>query len=73
MNRSRVSPGFNHPCPITQHGSWAGSLHSCLPHTTQLCCQLGLLWGGKALQTLVQAALAFSLLPTMPKFNISVL
>lgn len=66
MDRSRVSPGFNHPYPITQHGSGAESLHSCLPHTTQLCGQLGLLWGGKERQTLVQAALgalACSLLP----------
>lgn len=41
MDPSRVSPGFIHLCPITQHGLGAGSLHSCLPHTTQLCCQLG--------------------------------
>lgn len=56
-----VYPGFVHPCPRTQHGSGAGSLHRCPPHITQLCFQLGLLWRGK--KQAVLGAFACSLLP----------
>jgi hypothetical protein len=41
----------------------AGKPQSCSPHATQLCCQLGLLWGEKELLTLGQACREHLLAP----------